>query len=73
MVFTATGGTTEFLKRWQPMPGDIVSFKHHGFLHTSKKPKSPTLYRIRKDLAWEEVVNNWNEKKPSATGKFQNL
>lgn len=44
-----------------PRPGDIVSFKHHGFLFTSKKPKFPTLYRIRTDITWQDVVDNWKE------------
>jgi hypothetical protein len=66
--FTATAGTTEFGKRWNPQPGDIVSFKHHGYLLASKKPKFPTLYRIRTDISWEDVVLNWKEQKPSIQG-----
>jgi len=29
----------------------------------SKKPKLPTLYRLRTDLTWDNVVDNWNERK----------
>jgi len=61
--FTASAGTSEFAKRWQPVPGDIVSFKHRGFLMGTKKPKLPTLYRIRKDLTWDDVITNWKEQK----------
>lgn len=68
--FIASAGTTEFAKRWDPKPGDIVSFKHHGFLANSKKPKFPTLYRMRQDLTWEDVVNNWKEQKFTPTGKI---
>lgn len=56
--FTAPAGTTEFSKRWHPQPGDVVSFKHRGFLLTSQKPKLPTVYRIRTDITWEDVVRN---------------
>jgi len=51
--------TGEFLKRWNPHSGDIVSFKHHGYLLSSKKPKVPVLYRIRNDLTWDAVIQNW--------------
>jgi len=65
VVFMAVAGTTLFEQRWQPKPGDVVSFKHHGFLTGSKKPKLATLYRLRHDLAWDQVVENMIEKKPS--------
>jgi signal peptidase I len=63
VTFTAPAGTGEFLKRWNPLPGDIVSFKHRGYLSGTKRPKLPTLYRLRTDLTWEDVVNNWKENK----------
>lgn len=68
--FMATAGTTEFLKRWQPQEGDIVSFKHHGYLLASKKPKYPTIYRMRHELKWEDVVQNWKEQKQVPTGNL---
>ena len=66
--FTATAASTEFVKRWDPKPGDVVSVKHHGFLLGSKKPKLATVYRIRSDLSWQDVVSNFKEDKPSFTG-----
>jgi len=66
--FEAPAGTTEFAKRWNPQPGDIVSFKHRGFLFHSHKPKAPALYRIREDMNWDDVVRNWNERIPSPNG-----
>jgi len=66
--FTAVAGTTEFVNRWNPQPGDIVSFKHRGYLLNSKRPLSPYLYRLRPDLTWETVVNNWKEGVPRKTG-----
>ena len=69
----ASAGTTEFAKRWNPQPGDIVSFKHHGYLLGSKKPKFPTLHRLRSDIAWDDVVHNWKEQKPSKNGNIQIL
>ncbi len=68
--FIAAAGTTEFAKRWNPQPGDIVSFKHHGFLLASKRPKFPSLYRMRPDLTWDTVVNNWHEQKITPSGIF---
>lgn len=64
MTFTAAPGTSEFIKRWQPKIGDIVSFKHKGFLSGSKRPLSPSLYRLRPDLTWEDVVTSWKDDKP---------
>jgi len=66
--FSAAPGTTEFAKRWNPQPGDIVSFKHHGYLLASKKPKFPTIYRLRTDIVWDDVVQNWKEQKISSRG-----
>ena len=62
--FVALPGTSEFLRRCQPKEGDIVSFKHHGFLLGSGKPKLPTLYRLRTDVTWQDVVDNWKGIKP---------
>ena len=45
--------------------GDIVSFKHRGFM-LSGKPKSPSLYRIRNDLKWEDVIDRQHD--PRAKG-----
>jgi len=45
-----------------------VSFKHHGYLVASKKPKFPALYRIRTDLNWDDVVSNWKENKKTVAG-----
>ena len=68
VIFTAPAGTAEFAKRWNPKAGDIVSFKHRGFLAGSMKPKFPGLFRVREDITWEDVVNNWKEKKPRTAG-----
>lgn len=67
MRFLGSPGTTEFEKRWNPKPGDIVSFKHHGFLLSSGRPKLPTLSRLRPDLTWDTVTANWRERKPTRT------
>lgn len=64
VVFTARAGTAEFVRRYHPKPGDIVSFKHRGFLPTTNKPKLPLLYRLRSDLTWDTVVANWKDQKP---------
>jgi len=67
--FEAPAGTTEFAKRWNPQPGDIVSFKHRGFMLSSNKPKMPTLYRIRTDMTWDDVVHHWKERINTPIGK----
>lgn len=66
--FQAAAGTSEFSKRWNPQPGDIVTFKHRGFLNASKKPKFPGLFRVRTDLKWEDIVANWKEHKTAPRG-----
>ena len=63
ITFAAPASTSVFLKRTPLKEGDIVSFKHHGFLLKTLKPKLPTLYRKREDLTWENVVSNWKEQK----------
>ena len=47
----------------RPQIGDVVSFKHYGFLLSSRKPKLPTLYRVRTDVKWQDVVQSWKEQK----------
>jgi len=66
--FIATPATSEFVRRSTLQSGDIVSFKHTGFLQGTKQPKLPALYRIRQDLTWDEVIENWKEEKPRASG-----
>ena len=69
VIFSAGPGTTAFAKEGQTVrEGDIVSFKHSGFLLGSKKPKAPVIYRVRADLNWEDVTKNFEEKIPSAKG-----
>ena len=51
------------------MPGDIVSFKHRGYLLGSKKPLTPALYRLRPDLNWEDVVFNFKDQKGKVAGE----
>jgi len=69
ILFTAAAGTTEFVKRWNPQSGDIVTFKHRGFLLSTKKPKLATLHRLRPDLTWDIIVQNWKEQQPTRIGK----
>jgi hypothetical protein len=57
------------LSKWQLKPGDIVTFKHKGFWLGNGKPKFPTIYRLRSDKTWEDVVFAFNEKKRLPTGK----
>ena len=71
ITFVSAAGTTEFVKRWSPQKGDVVTFKHHGFLLASGKPKLPALYRMRKDMTWEDVVRNWSEQKSTPSGVLQ--
>jgi len=68
--FQASPVTTEFERRWHPKEGDVVSFKHHGFLAATQKPKLASLYRIRTDITWNEVVDSWKAGKPLPQGSF---
>ena len=70
MTFEAYPDNMEFARRHYLKKGDIVSFKHRGFL-ASAKPKFPTIHRIRSDLTWDDVVNNWNEHKHASKGNSQ--
>lgn len=69
----AAAGTINFVARSNLQPGDIVTFKHHGFLLASKKPKFPTLYRLRSDLIWQNVIDNWKENVPIPRCKWPAL
>ena len=71
--FVAAAGTTEFARRWSPKEGDIVSFKHHGYLEVTGKPKLPTLYRMRTDLTWDDVINNIKDHKFKPNGNRSHL
>ena len=73
VTFNAGPGTSEFTKRFQPKEGDIVSFKHRGFLLGSKKPKNPVLYRLRSEIQWDDVVQNFKDNTSKATGKDLSL
>jgi len=69
VTFVASPATSEFVKRETLSKGDIVSFKHRGFLLASKKPKLPSIYRRREDMQWDDVVQNWQQSSlKSATG-----
>jgi len=68
--FNAPAGSSEFAKRWNPQTGDIITFKHHGYLFATKKPKFPTLHRLRSDLQWDDVVHHWKEQKSTFKGNL---
>jgi len=70
VIFTAPPGTLDFTVRWQPKFGDIVTFKHRGFMLRSKKPKWPTLSRLRADMTWENVVAYFEEKQPKRRARL---
>ena len=59
--FIATASTAEFANRWNPQAGDIVTFKHRGFLQYSGRPKLPSIYRLRTDITWDTVIQNFKE------------
>jgi hypothetical protein len=68
ITFLATPATTALSNKWQLKPGDVVTFKHKGFWLGSQKPKSPTIYRLRLDKTWDEVVAAFDKRKYSPTG-----
>jgi hypothetical protein len=68
--FVASPTTTAFVTKWQLKPGDIVTFKHRGFWFGSGKPKSPTIYRIRSDKTWEQLLASFDQNKVTPTGKY---
>jgi hypothetical protein len=71
--FVAGPITTALVKKWQLKPGDIITFKHKGFWLGSGRPKAPTIYRLRPDKTWEEVVKSFSEKKRTPTGSLPSL
>jgi hypothetical protein len=56
VTFVAEPATTVLTSKWELKPGDIVTFKHRGFWLSNNKPKSPTIYRVRADKTWEDLV-----------------
>lgn len=66
VVFTAPPASSSFESAWQPKEGDVVSFKHRGFMLGSMKPKLPALLRVRSDLTWDSVVKDWQQQRPRA-------
>lgn len=67
VTFIATPATPALTTKWQLKPGDIVTFKHRGFWLGNGKPKSPTIYRVRTDKSWDDIVNSFDENKHTAT------
>jgi len=39
-------------------------------MFVSNKPKMPTLFRIRDDITWDDVVQNKREKTSTPTGTY---
>jgi hypothetical protein len=68
MTFVASPNTT--VTKWPLKPGDIVTFKFRGFWLGSGKPKSPTIYRVRTDKTWEEVVSSFKQNTRIPTGVY---
>jgi hypothetical protein len=68
VTFVASPTTTALASKWPLKPGDIVTFKHRGFWLGNGKPKAPTIYRLRPEKTWEEVVNTFDENKHTPTG-----
>jgi hypothetical protein len=68
MTFIAAPTTPALAAKWQLKPGDIVTFKHRGFWLGNKQPKSPTIYRVRTDKTWHDVVRSFDERKLTPTG-----
>jgi hypothetical protein len=68
ITFIAGPTTTVLASKWNLKPGDIVTFKHRGFWIGSNKPKSPTIYRVRQDRTWEDVVASFDAQKHTPTG-----
>jgi hypothetical protein len=66
--FVAIPMTTALSIKHQLKPGDIVTFKHKGFWLGNGKPKVPTIYRLRSDKTWEEVVNDFHQQTRLSTG-----
>lgn len=65
VTFRASPGVSSVTKEGRGLAvGDIVSFKHSGYLLGSKKPKVPVIFRVRDDLTWDDVVRSFEEKKP---------
>jgi len=66
--FVAVPGTANFVQTWEPKPSDIVTFKHSGFFLQTRKPKNPLLYRVRAELAWQDICNSWKSQTPRMPG-----
>jgi hypothetical protein len=69
VTFVAAPATTALSSKWQLKPGDVVTFKHKGIWVGSKKPKAPTIYRLRPEKTWADVVASFQENKRIPTGK----
>ena len=50
----------EFHEEVSPRKGDIVSFSYQNF-SKNELPADPHVYRIREDLNWKDVVQNYLE------------
>jgi hypothetical protein len=67
VTFVASPTTTAFATKWNLKEGNIITFKHSGYWMASKKPKTPSIYRVRPDKTWEDVVKSFETNKPAST------
>lgn len=50
-----------------PQTGEVVTFSYDTMARRDI-PTSPRIFRIRKDVSWEEVVQNYSREKKTLTG-----
>jgi hypothetical protein len=44
-------------------PGDIISFNYETYL-SNEVPVNPKIYRIRKDVVWEDILDDATQTQP---------
>ena len=72
MKFTASPTAGLIASKQQLKEGDVVTFTHRGFWLGNQTPKSPSIYRVRTDVSWSDVVDSFQHSKslPSPTCSF---
>lgn len=60
MQFTLGNGFTEYEHTHPPPIGSVVTFQYQEVTNNGV-PRFPSFMRVREDVTWEDVINNYND------------
>lgn len=64
VTFTAPSEAGVMLKE-----GDVITFRHNGYLPSSNRPKLPVIHRVVGDLSWAEIAEKYRKEEATQQQK----